>query len=152
MLAESLLFTWQFKNWGLFRRSKILFPILLGSLILFWGIEGFFIVKTQNTISYFRIFYSFLISIMSINIINQQLNFEKKNIVKNPIFLICIGFVIYFTYDVIVGLFWLYGLHMSMQFQINVAIILVYINLFANLIYALAVLWMPLKHRFTLPY
>src|SRR5205814_10510208 len=115
-------------------------------------IEGFFIVKTQNTISYFRIFYSFLISIMSINIINQQLNFEKKNIVKNPIFLICIGFVIYFTYDVIVGLFWLYGLHMIMHFQLNVAIILVYINLFANLIYALAVLWMPLKHRFTLPY
>src|SRR5205814_7501160 len=68
VLAESLLFTWQFKNWGLFKRSKILFPILLGSLILFWGIEGFFIVKTQNTISYFRIFYSFLISIMSINI------------------------------------------------------------------------------------
>ncbi len=89
---------------------------------------------------------------MSINIINEQLSLEKKNIMKNPIFLICIGFVTYFTYDVIVSLFWKYGLQMSRQLQINVALILVYINLFANLIYALAVLWMPPKHRFTLSY
>jgi len=152
VLAESLLFTWQFKNWGLFKRSKILFPILLLCLVLFWSIEVFFIEGSKNTISYFRIFHSFLISIMSLNIINEQLNLEKKNILKNSIFLICIVFVIYFTCDVIVGLFWLYGLHMSRQFQFNLAVIIIYINLFANLIYALAVLWMPLKHRFTLPY
>src|SRR5216110_770679 len=40
VLVESLLFTWQFKNWGLFRRSKILFPILIASLILFWSAEN----------------------------------------------------------------------------------------------------------------
>jgi hypothetical protein len=152
VLAESLLFTWQFKNWGLFKRSKILFPILIVSLILFWSVENFFIGGLQSPISYFRIFHSLLISIMSLNIINNQLNLERKNIIKNPIFLICIVFVIYFTCDVIVGLFWLYGLHMSMKFQFNLAVIIIYTNLFANLIYVLAVLWMPLKHRFTLPY
>src|SRR5947207_3172265 len=100
VLAASLLFTWQFKDCGLFKYSKILFSAYVVSLILFWCIEGFFVTKSQNIISYFRIFHSLLISLMSINIINDQLNLEKKNIIKNPIFLICIVFVFYFTYDV----------------------------------------------------
>lgn len=76
---------------------------------------------------------------------------EKKNILKNSIFLICAGFILYYTYKVFVGLFWLYGLNKSMEFTLNIVIIMIYINFITNLIYALAFLWMPTKHRFSLP-
>jgi len=36
VLAEAMLFTWQFKNWGLFRRSGRLFIAILVSFVLFW--------------------------------------------------------------------------------------------------------------------
>lgn len=151
VLAEAILFTWQFKNWGLFRRVKKLFIVLLGSYVIFWFIESILLGRIIYTTSYFRVFYSFIIVLMSINIINEQLVSEKRNFLKSPIFLICLGFVIYYTYKVLVGVFWLYGLGGSRQFRINLIWILIYINLLTNLIYALAVLWMPRRHRFSLP-
>ena len=152
VLAESLLFTWQFKNWRLFHRSKYLFPLLLISLILIWITEGFLIKGINHMFTYFRIIYSFLIVLMSINMINRQLMRERKSIYKNPIFIICMAFLVYYTFTVIVVVFWQYGLNVSMQFVMNLTTILIYINLFTNLIFALAILWIPTKHRFSLPF
>lgn len=151
VLAESLLFTWQFKNWGLFQRSKYLFVGILVSFSIFWYVESFFVPRITYITSYFRVFYSFVIILMSINIINELLIRERTNMLKSSAFLICTAFVIYYTYKVIVGVFWLYGLGGSRQFRISIVSILIYINLLTNLIYALAVLWMPTKHRFSLP-
>lgn len=151
ILTESLLITWQFKNWGLFRRAAYLFVLVICAFLVFWVSECFFINGINLTISYFTIFYSFVIVLMSVNIINQELARESKNILKNPIFLLSVAFVIYYTINVIVGIFWLYGLQYNNQFAMNITAILLYINLLTNLIYALAVLWMPIKHRFSLP-
>ena len=62
-----------------------------------------------------------------------------------PVFLISIGFIIYFTYEILVEAFSLYGLNNSLEFQKNVYMILTYLNLFVNLLYALAILWIPRK-------
>jgi hypothetical protein len=48
--------------------------------------------------------------------------------------------------------FYLYGVNESHTFALKVYLIFNYINLFCNLIYALAALWMPTKMRFSLPY
>ena len=151
VLAESLLIAWQFKNWGLFQRPKYLFIAILFSFAFFWIIEGFFVEGIKYAIPYFRIVYSFVIVLISINMLNKQLVRERKNILKNSIFLICIAFVIYFTYKVIIWSFWVYGLSLSKQFMKNLSAIISYINLLTNLTYTLAVLWMPTKHRFSLP-
>ncbi len=105
----------------------------------------------QHNTSYFRVMYAFVIVLLSIQTIYTQLVLEKRNILMNSIFLICSGFIIYYTYNVIVGLFWLYGLNASIEFQISIINIMIFINCFVNLIYALAVVWMPTKHRFSLP-
>ena len=84
--------------------------------------------------------------------INRQLMRERKSIYKNPIFIICMAFLVYYTFTVIVVVFWQYGLNVSMQFVMNITTILIYINLFTNLIFALAILWIPTKHRFSLPF
>ena len=101
---------------------------------------------------YYLILYSFILVLFSIHTINGILIRERKNILKNPIFLICTAFVIYFTFRVLVYTSWMYGLSMSNEFNIKVNFILESMNLFANLIYALAILWMPTKHRFTLQF
>jgi hypothetical protein len=66
-------------------------------------------------------------------------------------FLICNAFIIYFTFKILVEAFWLYGVNESVNFQAMVFDISSYINVFTNLIYALAVLWMPMKRVFTMP-
>lgn len=151
-LCEALLFTWQFKNWGLFRRSKHLFTGIVIIFIIFWAVECFLINGIVYNISYFSIFYSFAIVLMSINVLNTQLLNEKKNVLKNSIFILCITFIIYYVNRVIVGMFWLYGLNSSRSFLIDITSILIYINLLSNLLYALAVLWMPTRHRYSLPF
>ena len=151
VLIESLLITWQFKNWGLFHRTRYLFAGILSGFVLLWTAEILFVEGIKLTISYFRIVYSFVIVLMSLPIINRELLRERKNILKNAIFLITLTFVIYYTYKVIVGIFWLYGLGVNSHFRMNVVWILIYVNLFSNLVYALAILWMPIKHRFSLP-
>jgi len=152
VLLESLLISWQFRKWGLFQASRYLFTGIITILCLFWITENFFISKIIYISSYFRIFYSFIIALFSIHTINWLIIRERKSILKNSIFLICIGFVIYFTYKILVEAFWVYGLNNGSNFRQKVYDIMVYINLFSNLIYALAVLWMPAKQRFSLPY
>jgi hypothetical protein len=152
VLIESLIVTWQFKRWGLFQRHKSLHIILLILFCVLWFVENFYISKITHIRSEFRIVYSFTIVLMSISQLNAILIREKKTILKNPIALICLGFILFYTYKVLVESFWVYGLNNSKDFRNNVYLILAYINLIANLIYALAVLWMPTKHRFSLPF
>lgn len=152
VLAESVLLTWQFYRWGLFRERKNLYTLLLLSFIIFWIAECLVLGRIVYTTTYFRVFYSFTIVLMSINYRLEPLITERKSILKNPIFLLRTGFLLYFTYKVIIQIFWLYGLGRSKEFRMNVVWILIFINLVTNLIYALAVLWMPRKQRFSLPY
>ena len=150
VLAESWLITWQFYEWGLLRRYKILFPGLLALLAITWMTENFLIASLLQFSSWFRIIYSFVIVLLSISLFNQQLLVGKKSLLKSPVALICAAFIIYYTYKVLVETFWVYGLNESVNFQSKVYFILNYINLFTNLVYAFAILWMPTKHRFTL--
>ena len=152
VLFEPVLLVWLFKNWGSFRRTPQMFTALLILFPVLWIAENFFISTITHFTFYYRIFYSFVIVLLSIQIINRLIMTERKNILKNSIFLLCVGFVIYYTFSVLVQTFWLYGLNVSREFTLKVVFILLTINLFANLIYALAVLWMPTRHRFSLPY
>lgn len=92
-----------------------------------------------------------LIVLMSINMINRMLVDGKKKLIQNPLFLILIGFIVFFTYKALIEIFWVYGLNASRDFRLEVYRIMAYINLAVNIIYAIAVLWMPRKREFMLP-
>jgi hypothetical protein len=151
-LCESIFLLWFFRNLGIFDKHKLL---LFGFLILFiviWVIESFFSKNFGTKFnSYFGISYSLSVVLLSIHSINRLI-FKEREILKNPIFLICVGFVVFFTYKVVIETFWAYGLKESRSFRINVYTILIYINLVCNLIYALAILWMRKKQAFTLQF
>ena len=121
------------------------------SFIALWLIENF-LKKFSLFCDYFAIYYSFIIVLMSITTVNDLIVRSRSRIFTKANFLLCISFIFYFTYQVLIYSFWIYGVGSSRGFLLNVFSIMVYINLLTNLIYALAVLWMPKKLEFTLPY
>lgn len=175
VLAESLILLWLFWCWRLFDfRSKL--PFVLGSaFILFWIGEVFFYASIMQFAAYFRVFYSFVIVLLSITMVNRLITEERGNLLKNAAFIICIAFIIYFTYKVLVEIFYIYGVIVSVSnpeyqriklenpelykqmmegnkaFRIRVFDIMRFINLFCNLVYAVALLWVPRKNSSLMP-
>ena len=151
MLLESLLLLWQFKNWGLFQKKKLLLQVILMLIVIAWVLENFIFFKITRYNSYFLITYSFLISFMSISIINRLIVTERKRLVKNPTFILCVAFVMYYTYSVFSEAFWIYGVDENPDLAVKVHSITVLTNFIAILLYTVAILWMPSKQKFTLP-
>jgi len=158
VLAEAILFLIFFKNIGIFEKYLWLFGILITGWIGLWFWENLILGKINFVSSRFRITYSFGIVLMGITginklmllDINKPIGINSSNIFKNPVFLICIGSIVFFTFKLIVEIFWLYGLNASKDFRLDVYDILIYINLIVNLVYALAVLWIPAKQQYIL--
>lgn len=151
-LAESLLLLWFFSRLGTFRnRNKILYA-LTTFFVIIWLVDNFFSSHLNVRVTfYFDIIYALTVVLLSIRTINELL-FTEKEFLKNPTFLICIGLIIFFTYQIIVKLFWLYGLRESVHFRMNVQTIMILINCLTNLIFAVAVLWMRKRRPFTLQF
>jgi hypothetical protein len=151
VLIESLLTVWLFKNLGLFERKPLTFYILGIFFIVVWLIDNFILSGFKSSFcSYFIICFSFAAVMMSVSMINMLIARIKKSLLRNGAFLICVGFILYHTCSALVEIFWVYGLQSSPDFRIAVYRILGYINLVVNLIYALAVLWIPRKHGYLL--
>ncbi|HMJ48489.1 MAG TPA: hypothetical protein VK498_14245 [Ferruginibacter sp.] len=150
VLGESLLILYFFKNLKMFNKTGKIFLVLLSALIILWFYENLILWKITSVSTYFRITYSFIAVLLSITSINNLLLKVRKNIFTNPDFLVCAGFIIFFTYKILVEVFWLYGLTLSTTFRTLIYGIMDYINLFCNILFALAVLWMPRKQIFTM--
>jgi len=151
ILFESFLIAWYFKRTGLFKKATILFYCILTALAVVWVFENFVFNSITKVGVYFRILYSFTIVLMSIHSVNTLITRRGGALLKDASFLINVGFITYYTYKVIVEAFWIYGLSSSLNFQMVVYNILIYINAIVNFIYALAALWMPKRQAFTLP-
>lgn len=149
-LAEFLLISLQFKRWELFKDSNKLFWALQFLFVGFWIVETMARWNVKGFDSYFIIGHAVVIVLMSIHMLNKVMFMEPTALLKNPIFLICIGLVIFFTYSILVEAFWVYGLTKSKEFRIMIYEILAYINLFTNLVFALAALWIPMKRQYIL--
>lgn len=146
-LLEALLICFQFYRWDILGRRKYL--LLQSTFIIFWVAECILqSIYTMN--SYFIIFHSFIVVLMSIHMINKIVFAENTSLLKHPVFLICMGFIVYFTYSVLVEVFWLYGLTQSKVFRLRIYEVLSYINLLVNLVYAIAILWMPMRQQYIL--
>jgi hypothetical protein len=156
VLTEALLFFMFFKNMGIFEKIPGAFKIIMAGMIFLWlwenGVQG----KITYVSSLFRIVYSFCIVLMSITVINKLMildvyklpEMDSRGILRNPVFLICVGAIVFFTFKMLVEIFWFYGLNHSDTFRMELYDILIYINLVVNGIYALAVLWMLPKQKY----
>ncbi|HMG67590.1 MAG TPA: hypothetical protein VK588_07885, partial [Chitinophagaceae bacterium] len=85
VLVEAIFITWQFRKWQLFEKRPILYFTIQVSYLLFWFIECFYFHYIYFTASNFRLYDSFIIVLMSINIINSELIRENRSVFRNPV-------------------------------------------------------------------
>lgn len=145
VLIASILLIWFFNRQRLFGKSNYAFFVITAGLVTVWCAEIMFLKNIAEITSIFRIFFSFIVTLLSIQMINTLLISGTKKLIKNALFLTCLAFALYFTYRMVVEAFWIYGLKSSTSFQLLIWDITVFVNLFTNLIYALALLWTPKK-------
>jgi hypothetical protein len=101
VLVESILIPLQFVVWGYMNRKLNTFYIIAGILVLGWMVEHLLLGDITRLHPYFRMFYSLLIVLLSINTINYLVIQEERNLVRHPVFIICTGFIIFFTYQLV---------------------------------------------------
>lgn len=152
VLIEAILLCWQLKRWDGFDRHRLSFPLLIATLVSIWLLENVWLSSISVTESWFRLVYAFVLVLLAIQQVNKLILSERKSLLSNSAFLICIGIILYFTYKGMIEIFWINGFHTTAGFLINVYSVMIWINLFANIIYSFAVLWMPAKQRFILPF
>jgi hypothetical protein len=151
VLAEAVLYCWLFYNWSSLFRNKKRFRLLIFFICLIWLVDNFFLNTIYQTNSLFRIISSFILVFLAIDQINQLLMTERSEILTNARFLISTGVIIFFTYRAIVEAYYLFKLPFSNLFYHNVYLIMDCVNLFVNLTFALAALWIPTRQKFILP-
>lgn len=147
VLLESLLYLQLFKNWGAFKKKNTWFVALGISLIALWITDNLIWHSITTTNSLFRIICSFLLIFLSISQFNELITAAKKNLLLNARFLICTGIIIYFSYKATIEVFFFIQLKASTHFYINIFFILIFVNLFVNLIFAWASLCVPKKQK-----
>jgi hypothetical protein len=145
-LAECLLLTWQFYRWGLFNDKTWLYYSVQVIVILGWLAEGF-LTSFNSFNSYFIIAHSFLLVMMSIITINLVVLRQSTPLFKEPVFLLSIGLCLFFTYTILVEAFSIVGVNNQRTFRVKIYEIFSYINLFTNIVFAFAFLWIPMKPR-----
>ncbi len=150
MLCESMLIFLLFRNLGFLRKPSYIFHILILGFSIIWFIENFIIENIRSVNMLYNVVYSFIVVLLSLSCINRLMGSSTRTS-KNATLLLCLAFILYFTLNVIIYSFWLYRMKLNFSFLLKVDEIAIYINLVANLMYALAVLWMPKKIPFLLP-
>jgi hypothetical protein len=151
-LVECFLWLWQFYNWNAFRKRSRLLPILVTLLIVIWTADNIILGKLNTFSSWFTIVYSFTLVFLSINEVNRQIVEERKNIFINTKFLACAGILLFYTYRILVESFYLLDMaQANKEFLRELFRILIYVNLFVNLLFAFATIWIPTLQRFYLP-
>jgi len=155
VLAEALLFLLFFRNTGIFQDRTGIYRTLFAGIIILWLWENGIYGKITGISSWFRVTVSFLIVLMSMTVLHKiitgaagPVEMQCRNLYRNPVFLIGTGSVVFFTYKLLVEIFWLQGLNNSPVFRKNIYGILVYINLIVNIVYAFSILWTQQKQKY----
>ena len=147
---EWLLIAWQFHVWGFLRQKKKWFYALLIFSTCLWVIQNLVFMQITHFNPYFRLFDYSLIVLLSVNKINFMITHDNRNLFRNPKFLMCIGFIIYFIYMIVY--YWAYEVSLFGKSEISITInmLMSYVNVFTNIIYAIALLLIPAPQKFTL--
>lgn len=150
VLTEWLLILWQFYCWGFFRKSKKGLFILAILVAFIWIMENIVFKELNKDFSpYFRVTYYFVIILISVNVINYTIIHDNRNIFRNARFLICLSYIIFFTYKLIYEWAYQYA-RISGNFAYSniFTASFGYVNALENFIFAIAVLLIPQRDIF----
>ncbi|MCZ4244345.1 hypothetical protein [Pedobacter punctiformis] len=151
LVLSAVLLLWQFKEWSVFNKNPWITQVLGVILIVIWGLDYFVFHNLWDNSGFFRIVYSFVAVILAITYLNKLITIVDGNILKDSRFLICAALIIFFTFNIFIEIIY-FNSNSSIIFKENVFDIKRVINVFTNLVFALAMLWIPKKKNFIMPY
>jgi hypothetical protein len=136
----------QFIVWGYVHKKPTTFYLITGILVVGWVTEHLLLGDITRLHPYFRMFYSLLIVLLSINTINYLVIQEERNLVRHPVFIICTGFIIFFTYQLVYeGIYNIVSDLKSIDTgKLNTAFSI--INAVCNTLYGIAFLLVPARN------
>lgn len=137
-------------RWSQNRSKK--FILLAGLGLLVWLSDNIFINQITQNNSLFRMFYSFVIVLMSIDVINRIIVFDTSPVYKNAMFLIALVFVFYYGFKAYIEAFNVLHIGVGTKILITLWKILYFVNVVANVLFTAAVLCMPKKQKFIMFY
>lgn len=152
ILIELYFLLWLFRNWGTIQRSNRFYLYFGVVLTAIWIFDNFLIHPFEQFNSIYRISYAIALVFLSIDHINFMIVTENRNILRNASFLIATGILLFYCLKGVIEVFYLFQIQLSDSFYNALIVMLAIVNLVSNLIYAIAILWIPQKQRFSLPY
>jgi len=151
-LVDFCLFAWLFHNWGLFNGNRKIFLLIIAGISVVWAYTSFFVTGFQHMNNLYLLIYSAALIFFSVTTFNKIVVHQRINIFTNARFWICIGIIIFYSFfiltratDLSTGVL----KHVSKSFKDNLQLINTYSNLLVNLLYAVAVIWIPRKKNIT---
>ncbi len=145
ILIESILIPFQFYAWGYLKRYRRAFYTGLAILLCGWVAEHLVFGSMSYLHPVYRMSYSLVIVLLSINTINYLVIHEDKRLVAQPVFIICCAFIIFFTYQLVYE--GIYGIVTNLDNidtgKLNTAFSV--INFICNLLYGVAFLLVPAR-------
>lgn len=146
-LFEAIILFLQFYAWRVFTRFKTLFVTIFILLVCGWIVENFVTSDVFKFNPVFLICYSFVLVLLSVQTVNHiVVNENRSPLHRNAMFIICVALVVYFIYNIFVFTLLAKGISrtnkilMAQVFEIRV-----YINAVTNILFGIAVLFIPEK-------
>lgn len=151
-LVQVLLLVWQFRNWGLFGRRAGLFLPVLVLVAGAWLVSTLVFPQPRGFNTLFHFFSSLVLALMALSVLSRQIIRNQVPLLKDPVFLVSGGVAFFFAYASLTEVLWWAGLYRGDVFQTRVYVIFSFVNFFTNLLFFVAVLWIPRKRPFLLRY
>ncbi len=147
LLYVTLLVT-QFRFWKILGSGKRFYFLIMGSVILVWGLFNFYFSNLWVFNSYPDLFSFTLLVILSVRLLSQNPFANYGFGMGRVIFLFCLAFLIKYVSSILVEIFWIYGLTSSDIFLLNIYNIISFVNLVFNSLLAVAVFKIPKKREY----
>ncbi len=145
-LCEFLLFAWQFHNWKNILRIRWLYALLITGMVTLWVAENIVLGKLLLFSPVFQVTYSLALVLLAINQLSWLVVNDKSRIITNPVFIISIAVIIFFSYKVLTEIFYYYAATDSIKN--NIFVIESYLNVGYNIMLTIAIICIPPKRNF----
>lgn len=145
-LCEFLLFAIQFRLWKNILRHNTLFWLLVGVLTALWLYNNLIMGEITSFNLTFQVVYSLVLVLLAVNQLNWLVVNERGTIIGNPVFIICVAVIIFFSYKVLTEIFYYYA--PLNPIKNNIFVIESYLNVAYNIMLAIAIVCIPRKSNF----
>lgn len=147
VLFESLVLVYQFHRWGFLSKKKQLFIAVMAVMVVLWLSDNFFIGTISRNNKYYLIVYSFFLVLLSIREINQDMMQGAKMSDDSARLIICIGFMVFFTFSVVREAFAVFNTGVSLSTEHRVFLVITIPNMVSNTLYGFGAFYIPKEQR-----